>query len=375
MSKSARWLELLAYLLAHRAPVKRQEIFAAVKGYGDPGDDDTVFESARRKFERDKDELRALGINIETVPLPHAAHDESQHGYRLAAGDFYLPYVEITAYPVADRPYPGIASIQLTEDDLALLDRATARVVEHREFPLAEAAASARRKLAFDLPIAPLRVERILAEPMSAETQRVLAVLQAAVANEQRIRCRYHSIGRDVESARGLLPHGLFFDWGHWYCVATEDGESEPKVFRVDRIRDAEIPPPTRAGAVDASLAAMPREALLSRIEAFDQPPPQRVNIRDYIRRPPWQLSRDEPVEVVVRIAYPESRWVEARGLGERIGEPSNDGTQEFQFQVRSRGPFLRWLLTLRDRATIVRPAEFSDALAEVRDEVSLLYG
>jgi proteasome accessory factor B len=113
MLKSARWLELLAYLLVHRAPVKRREIFVAVKGYGDPGDDETAFESARRKFERDKDELRALGINIETIALPHAAHDEPQHGYRLAAGDFYLPYVEITAHPVADRPYPGIASIQL----------------------------------------------------------------------------------------------------------------------------------------------------------------------------------------------------------------------------------------------------------------------
>ena len=55
MSKSARWLELLAFLLAHRAPVKRPEIFAAVKGYGAPGDDETAFESARRKFERDKD--------------------------------------------------------------------------------------------------------------------------------------------------------------------------------------------------------------------------------------------------------------------------------------------------------------------------------
>jgi len=377
MTKSARWLELLAYLLAHRAPVGRRDIFTAVKGYGDPGNDDTAFETTRRKFERDKDELRALGINIETVPLPHAAHDEPQHGYRLAAGDFYLPYVEIRAHPVADRPYPGIASIQLTEDDLALLERATARVVEQREFPLAEAAASARRKLAFDLPIAPLRVERILAEPMSPETERVLATLQEAVANNQGVRCRYHSIGRDVESIRQLTPHGLFFDWGHWYCVATGEGDDEPKVFRVDRILDAEIPPLTRGAPLAArSMVDEPMADMISLSQArADYDPPQRVNIRDYIRRPPWQLSRDEPVDVVVRIAYPESRWVEARGLGERVGEPSGDGTQEFLFRVRSRGPFLRWLLTLRDRAAIVRPSEMSEALAEVRDEVSVLYG
>jgi len=162
------------------------------------------------------------------------------------------------------------------------------------------------------------------------------------------------------------------------YCVATEVGESEPKVFRVDRIRDAEIPPISRAAEIEGALSlslADDEAASISELRTFDDARPRRVNIRDYIRRPPWQLSREEPVEVVVRIAYPESRWVEARGLGERIGDPSDDGTQEFQFRVRTRGPFLRWLLTLRDRATIVRPAEFSDALAEVRDEVSLLYG
>ena len=51
--KPTRWLDLVAFLLDRRYPVTREQIFAKVGGYdGEP-------ESARRKFERDKDELRA----------------------------------------------------------------------------------------------------------------------------------------------------------------------------------------------------------------------------------------------------------------------------------------------------------------------------
>jgi len=74
-SKTARWLDLIAFLLQHRYPVVREEIFRKVRGYGIDVDraDDREVESARRKFERDKDELRVLGVAIETVSLPDAA--------------------------------------------------------------------------------------------------------------------------------------------------------------------------------------------------------------------------------------------------------------------------------------------------------------
>ncbi|MHC4766976.1 MAG: helix-turn-helix transcriptional regulator, partial [Planctomycetota bacterium] len=81
-SKTARWLDLIAYLLQHRYPVTREQVFESVSGYldEDSRDEATARESARRKFERDKDELRSLGISIETVELPQAAGDEPGQG-------------------------------------------------------------------------------------------------------------------------------------------------------------------------------------------------------------------------------------------------------------------------------------------------------
>ena len=47
--------------------------------------------SVRRKFERDKDELRGLGIPLETVTYSINYSAEEAHGYRIAQSDFYLP--------------------------------------------------------------------------------------------------------------------------------------------------------------------------------------------------------------------------------------------------------------------------------------------
>src|SRR3990172_1083999 len=138
--KTPRWLHLVAYLLDHRFPVTREMIFAHVAGYrGAP-------ESARRKFERDKDELRALGIDIQTVAIPSAAGDEPAAGYRLRARSTYLPYFELVDEEAAPRPYPGLDRIAITRDELEILDRATRSLAGHDDTPLAGAAASARRK-------------------------------------------------------------------------------------------------------------------------------------------------------------------------------------------------------------------------------------
>jgi proteasome accessory factor B len=67
--KLERWLDLIAYLVGHRYPVTVEQILESVPAYRSPHetDDKTELDSSRRKFERDKDELRELGIPIETV--------------------------------------------------------------------------------------------------------------------------------------------------------------------------------------------------------------------------------------------------------------------------------------------------------------------
>jgi predicted DNA-binding transcriptional regulator YafY len=369
-AKTSRWLDLIAFLLQHRFPVTRQDLYTNVKGYldeppspaGGRGQgvrvDDRpeaadANESTRRMFERDKDELRALGIQIETVPIPNVEGDEPASGYRLRPGDFYLPYIELhgTGAP-AQRPYQGLAVVKLSDADLDLLDRATQLVAQRTESPLGRSAASARRKLEFDLPLPQAAVERVLAAPLGDEGTRSLEVLQAASADRVAVSFRYHSIGRDQEEDRIVEPYGLFFNWGRWYCVARARDRDALRVFRVDRIRDA--------------------KPLKGKAARFDIPAD--FSIRNYFHRAPWELSGSAPVMVRVRFAFPESRWVLARGVGKTIDDMLDDGGAILEFGVQDLGPFLRWILTFRRHAEILSPASIADQLAGMRRQVARLY-
>jgi predicted DNA-binding transcriptional regulator YafY len=351
-AKTARWLDLIAYLLSHRFPVSREDIYAKVSGYKDHDSDPD--ETTRRKFERDKDELRALGIEIETVPIPDAAGDEPATGYRLRPGAFYLPYLELhdSDKMVAERPYQGLARIRVSREDLDLLDRATQLVAQRTESVLGKAAMSARRKLEFDLPLPQAAVERVLAAPLDDEGTRALEVLQRAVADRVAVTCHYHSIGRNTDEQRSIEPYGLFFNWGRWYCVARARDRDALRVFRVDRMRQA---------AMEKGKAA-----------SFDVP--DDFSIRSYVGRAPWELSEAEPVTVRVGFNFPESRWVLAQAIGQVVESLRDDGGAVLDFAVRDLNPFIRWLLTFRGQAEVLSPDSIRGELKQLKKQVAKLY-
>ncbi|MEO8295000.1 MAG: WYL domain-containing protein [Gemmatimonadota bacterium] len=354
-AKTARWLDLIAYLLQHRFPVSREEIFRNVHGYLDPDDPESSRkESVRRTFERDKDELRSLGIALETVPIPDAAGDEPAAGYRLRPGAFYLPYLELhpkTAEP-EPRTYQGLARVEVSLADLAILDRATHVVAQRTESLLGRSAASARRKLEFDLPLPQSAIERLLARPLSEENTRTLEVLQDAVSRSVAVSCKYHSIGRDSDEERSIEPYGLFFNWGRWYCVARARDRDALRVFRVDRMRNASLER-GREGTFQV---------------------PADFSIRSYVGRAPWELSGTPPTITRVRFAFPESRWVQAQGVGEVIEPMMEDGGAVLEFAVQDSSPFLRWLLTFRNQAEVLSPSSMIEQLEQMRQAVARLY-
>jgi len=351
ISKTARWLDLIAYLLQHRFPVTREQIFANVAGYREPLEHGADPASVRQMFERDKRELRAAGIEIESIGIPDAGGDDPATGYRLKPGEFYLPYLELHQERIRERPYPGVRSIRLAAEDLAVLDRGTRRLAQSPALALAPAAASARRKLAFDLPIPVARVERVLLAGTRQPVRDTLELFQHAVARRTPVRCRYYSIGRDAEEERELEPYGLFFNWGHWYCVAGGSGFTGRRVFRLDRVADARA---------------------LTDVPAFARP--RDLSMNAYLGRAPWELSEREPVRIVVRFPFPESRWVQAERFARPVEPLLPGGGATLAFEVRDEPPFLRWLLTFRRRAEVLEPAGVRDALERLRQDVAALY-
>jgi predicted DNA-binding transcriptional regulator YafY len=352
-TKTARWLDLIAYLLSHRFPVPREEIYRHVRGYLPRGSDsERAREAARRKFERDKEELRQLGIDIETVPLPGTAGDQPQQGYRLRASGFYLPYLELLSTPqAAEHPYPGLARIGLTDQEIELLDRATRRLAARQEFALASAAQALRRKLAFDLPLDQTAAEHLLAAPLPEAGRAALDVLQHALMDRIPVACHYYSMSRDREEYDTIEPYGLFFQWSHWYCVARARTASALRVYRLDRMRSAK------------ALEAEPR---------FDVP--HDFDVRSYLGRAPWELGTGPATTVRVRFAFPESRWVLNRHLGRPIEALLDDGGAIVEFDTRDQAALLRWLLSLRGQATILEPEAAAQELAALKRQVAALY-
>jgi hypothetical protein len=101
---------------------------------------------------------------------------------------------------------------------------------------------------------------------------------------------------------------------------------------------------------------------------------PVGFSLRSYLDRAPWELSGREGTKVTVRFAFPESRWVQAQGVGVAVEPLLDDGGAILEFKVQDSNPFLRWLLTFRKQAAIVAPDAMALALADMRRQVASLY-
>src|SRR5579862_3157716 len=93
--KLQRCIDLLAAMLSRTFPATFDELRRAVPAYA-AGDGPTLM----RMFERDKDELRAFGVPIETV----TTSDGGEVGYRVRRQDFYLPFLAIASAGASKRP-------------------------------------------------------------------------------------------------------------------------------------------------------------------------------------------------------------------------------------------------------------------------------
>ncbi|HZZ56072.1 MAG TPA: DNA-binding transcriptional regulator, partial [Trebonia sp.] len=96
--RTERLLSIVVLLLSSRRYLTAEEIRAAVSGYPDE------HEAFKRMFERDKEELRELGIPLETG-VNNALDEEP--GYRIKKQDYELPEIRLEADEAAVL---GIAS-------------------------------------------------------------------------------------------------------------------------------------------------------------------------------------------------------------------------------------------------------------------------
>lgn len=359
ISKVQRWLDLISFLVGRRFPVDVDEVMRNVPAYAGrwTGGSEKDRDSVRRMFERDKDELRELGVPLESVEYSINYGMEQTEGYRLAKEDFYLPYLRLLDR-AGEHPPPAsdAGTFAVREDEASLALDALDHVLERDAFPLRDDARAARRKLTFDLDPDDLNRTPVLwiDPPGSEERVALLDDLSTALLHRKRIRFTYHGITRDQRTERDVEPWGLLFQHSHWYLVGRDRDRDARRTFRVARMDDLEV---------NEKRPATP-----------DYEIPEDFDLEELRSREAWELGEDEPVEAEVRFSFPRSLWAERNGVGERLRE-EDDGAHVRAFQVVQPDPFLRWILSLAGEAEIVEPPELREAFREMAEQVRALYG
>lgn len=199
--KSERILNLTICLLMARRFVEREQIRTLVEGY--QGLSQATFE---RTFERDKDELRALGVPVETGSNNPLFPDEV--GYRIRRRDFELPPLEFDAGELAAL---GVASG--VWDSARLAERATQAVAKLRASGLDP---DASRVAAF--------------APSVAAHEPGFEVLWQATLEQRPVAFRYRSRPRVVE------PWRLTSRTGAWYLIGLDRTRGEGRSFKLSRL-------------------------------------------------------------------------------------------------------------------------------------------
>jgi proteasome accessory factor B len=205
--KTERLLGLVVCLLSTKRYLTAEQIRAAVPGY--PEQDDLF----KRMFERDKEDLRDLGVPLETG-VNHPFDEDP--GYRIRQQAYQLP------------------ELRLEADEAAVLGLA-ARVWRRAE--LAGAAAGALLKLRAagidagldggddeNSPVAP-GIEPHLGAPEPA-----FGPLWEAVRDRRPVTFSYRAAGRSDPQRRELEPWGVVNRHGRWYVREMVRGRDSAPV-------------------------------------------------------------------------------------------------------------------------------------------------
>lgn len=331
-NKLQRWTDLLAALLRRNFAVDVDTLRREVPAYADPS---RSRDALMRMFERDKDELRSLGVPIDSVK----DEDGNLGKYRLATRQFYLPYLQLVSehsrQPKRPRGpgYQSLPVLAFEPEELDAVARAVQRVAALGDAALAHEAMTALRKLGHDLAMPTANAERELIKLEQSVAPETLDELADALRRRKRIRFSYRSMHRDEVSERHVEPYGLAFISGHWYLVGRDLEADARRQFRVSRMRGLTV---NAAKAQSADFAV-----------------PADFDLATHARsRQAWELGDAEPDDVVLRFRVESGVTRPAMQLGEAV---ANEPAMR-RFRVRRPDTFALWVLGFAGDAEVVSP-------------------
>jgi proteasome accessory factor B len=220
IARAERLVNLVLCLLSTRQYLSAERIRDIVPGYADAPSDEAFF----RMFERDKAELRDLGIPLE---VGRNSVFDPVEGYRIARRDYELGDVELepdeaAAVALAVRLWDSPELTSAAQGALIKL-RAAGVEVDHA---------------------APAAVE-----PRVRTTEPAFASLLAAVQSGRVVMFDYRTPTSPDARRRTVEPWGVVSWRGRWYVVGHDRDRGATRCFRLSRIL-GEVATTGRSGVV-----------------------------------------------------------------------------------------------------------------------------
>jgi proteasome accessory factor B len=209
--RAERLVNLVICLLSTRQFLSAERIRDAVPGYEAADGSKATDEAFKRMFERDKAELRDLGIPLETG---RNSSFDPEEGYRIRRGDYELPEIEFDA---AEAAAVGLAA--------RLWQSAT--LGEPARHALIKLRAAGTEVRAADAPGA--------VPHLDASDPSLPALLEAARTSTV-VRFDYLKSGAGAPQRRTLEPWGVLSWRRRWYVAGFDRDRGEPRSFRLSRI-------------------------------------------------------------------------------------------------------------------------------------------
>lgn len=308
MRRIERLINLIAALLETSTPMTADDIRREIAGY-----DSESLDAFRRAFERDKADLRAMGIPIELRPIDPLSEVE---GYVIPKSLYYLPQLD------------------LEPDELAALRLAAESILGG-----GEVAESGLMKLSVDAATESWSGPRVVWGADLAAEQPALATIYPALLERKAVAFAYRSGGGSEVREREVDPYGLVHRRGNWYVVGRDRAIDEVRVFKIARIEGA---PRTLEHSYEA---------------------PAGFRAEDHVAGEAWELG-DAPATATVRFD-PEVRWWAEQNHPDAPRRERPGGAVDVELQVSNVDALVAWAIGLGPGVEIVEPASARAAVLD----------
>lgn len=322
--KVERLLNLVICLLSAKNYVTAEFIRANVVGYQDETRSDDAF---NRMFERDKTELRDLGVPLVTG----RSRMSSEHdGYRIDPDSYTLPEISLDRDEAA--AVAMAAAIWEGPEVTALAQRAVLK--------LQAAGIDVRSDAVADV------TPRSASRSMGSET--VVAALLAAIDSGSAVQFDYRAGSGASHSRRTFEPWGIVTNRGRWYVVGHDLDRAATRTFRLSRLSSVE-----QTG--ESGVVTVPAD----------------VSLHDVVAAAVDGAAGSDGRVAEIWVAQGRAAGLRRIATGERDHRIDGEQGSVLEIEVRSLPTLARMVLGAGPDAVVLQPQELRDEVIGALDRVA----